>query len=695
MAGANKHMGARLCSGGMRYRPAVTARDVGKRLAPYAFPLAASALVGSLAIRGILDRAGRPALPLDDAFIHLQYAKRLAEGAFFSYVPGEGYTTGATSLLWPIALAPFHALGLRELSFVWAAWILGTLAHAALAVETMRITERLAGKTAGKGALVMCLCFGAFAWFAWSGMETIPFAWLLMRTARVSAAFAEPLETPADARRPSTAEVALLGLMAPLVRPEGALAAGIAAAALVFRPSRQTRRWRLFALVPLAGPLVVPLLHLALAGHATSSTTLVKWLPTNPAYDRSAALAFISSNLRLLWQSVLDGGDWSAVFVPEHMRAVTLLGVVALFSRAWRKRLPFHAAFVLAIVLATALPTTYLSFLWNRVRYVWPFYGAHFVVLACLAREIGGLSRRFFKTNTPVSPIVMGLFAGALMTKLSWTLSDLATSARAIDHQQVTLGLWARENLPENARIGVNDTGAIAYLSNRRTFDVVGLTTEGEARYWAFGAGARFEHYEKLAPERRPTHFIVYPEWMACRPVLGEELHRETVTDQSILGGPTMIAHAARWDLLGSGALPRSIETEQLVLVDELDVADLESEAAHGYARLGASDQDCIAVEQEDVADGGRMRRAVERFSASLSEGRATKLVLRVSAEAPVDLVVRAGSIDVGVVSVPEGGWVERVIDIPGDRVRARTEIEVVPRQEGALFNAFHHWFYQ
>jgi hypothetical protein len=156
-----------------------------------------------------------------------------------------------------------------------------------------------------------------------------------------------------------------------------------------------------------------------------------------------------------------------------------------------------------------------------------------------------------------------------------------------------------------------------------------------------------------------------------------------------------MIAHEARWDLLGSGAAPKTIEAGKLVLVDELDVADLESEAAHGYARLGASDQDCVVVEQEDVADGGRMRRTVERFTASLSEGRAAKLVLRVSADVPVDLVVRAGSIDVGVVSVAEGGWVEREIDIPGDRVRARTEIEIAPRQEGALFNAFHHWFYQ
>ena len=246
----------------MRYCRGVTARDVGRRLSPYAFPLVASAFLGFLAIRGILDRAGRPALPLDDSFIHLQYARRLAEGGFFSYVKGEGYTTGATSLLWPLVLAPFYALGLRGLSFVWAAWLLGTLSHAALAVETMRITERLAGKTAAKGALVLSLCFGAFAWFAWSGMETIPFAWMLMRTTRVAASYCEPLaaapDTPPDTRSVSFVEVALFGFLTPLMRPEGALAAGI-------------------ALISMGGNVRVDLMHF-LFGNILGIDSLDMWL---------------------------------------------------------------------------------------------------------------------------------------------------------------------------------------------------------------------------------------------------------------------------------------------------------------------------------------------------------------------------------------------------------------------------------
>jgi len=127
------------------------------------------------------------------------------------------------------------------------------------------------------------------------------------------------------------------------------------------------------------------------------------------------------------------------------------------------------------------------------------------------------------------------------MGRLGWSLDDLAGSASAIDRQQVALGRWAAGALGPASRIGVNDTGAIAYVGGHATFDVVGLTTPGEAAYWVAGSGSRLEHYERLqrsAPQHLPTHFIVYPNWMACDAVLGSELEEATVADQTILGVP-------------------------------------------------------------------------------------------------------------------------------------------------------------
>lgn len=688
-------------------------RRLRRRVRPYVPALIASVFIGATTIRSILDRAGGPAVPLDDAFIHFQYARRLTEGGFFAYVAGEGYTTGATSLLWPILLAPFHALGLRDVSLIYAAWLLGTLAHAALAVEAMRITKPLAGRTAAVGAGVMCMAFGPFAWFAWSGMETIPFAWLLLRTARVGAAWGDDPR----ARTPAAhAQLIALGLLAPLLRPEGALASLIAAAALGLCPRGPRAASRLVALLPLAGPLIPPLVHLAFAGHAVSSTATVKWLWGNPSYPGAAFTSAVLDNLHLLTMSLLNGGDWTSIFLPEGSAAFIVAGLGATAYAARKRRVPFHAAFVLAVALGALVPCTYLSFLWNRVRYLWPFAGAWFVMLACLARMIGDLARQMRPSRMFVTPLCVGLFAGALATHLPLSVRDLAQSARAIDRQQVALARWAAENLPPSALIGVNDTGAIAYLSGRRTFDVVGLTTEGEARYWVAGAGSRFEHYEKMPRDRLPTHFIVYPHWMGCEAMLGDALHEATVLDQSILGGDTMVVYEARLDALGSGESPARAPAGA-TLVDAVDVSDLESEAAHGYALFGGQDQENQAVllhapRSEEVAekpsggagggeaplpsliaDGGRFNRSRDRFTARLPAGARVRLVMRVASDEPVDLSVRAGGRGVGLVSIPGGPWVERTVELPGEVVTAETEIDVAARGE-AQFHAFHYWFY-
>jgi hypothetical protein len=689
-----------------RARTTSAARALAARLKPYAPALAASAALGVVCVRAILLKAGEPALPLDDSFIHLNYARRLAEGSFFSYVEGEGYTTGATSLLWPVLLAPFYAIGIRGLALIYVTWILGTLFHAALTVETARVAQKLAGRAAAAGAAAMSVAFGAFTWFAWSGMETVPLAWILMRAARKTAAWCDPDGEPRTPKTPGgQAEIIALGIAAPLLRPEGAVASILAAAALALSPRKSGHANRLLALAPLAGPFLVPLLHLAFTGRSSSSTAQVKWLALNPYYDAPAFFQAWLDNIRLLVTDLLNGGDFTVLFLPEGLSVPILLGLGALFIAGRKRRAPMLALFVAAVGLSVLLPCSYLSLLWNRVRYIWPFAPALVVMLACLAREAGDLIRRFRPSMTFATPLLCGLFAGALASRLPWTVRDLAQSAAAIAGQQVKLARWAEKNLPPNARIGVNDTGAIAYLSGRRTFDVVGLTTPGEARYWVAGAGSRFEHYETMSPSALPTHFIVYPHWMACPPVLGAELEQATVTDQSILGGATMVAYEARYDLLRSGEAP-SGGAPAGGFVDSLDVADLESEASHGYALGVTSDQDnqvamLAAPAPADgspeprnrtvIADGGRFRRTLDRFTARLKPGAPAKLILRVSADEDIALTITAGDREVGSVEVPAWPWVERSIDLPAEVVSEATPIRIAaPR--GAHFHAFHYW---
>jgi hypothetical protein len=299
-----------------------------------------------------------------------------------------------------------------------------------------------------------------------------------------------------------------------------------------------------------------------------------------------------------------------------------------------------------------------------------------------------------------VTPVLCGVVAGMLASKLEWVIDDVAQSASGIDRQQATLGRWAQSSLPEGARIGVNDTGAIAYFSDRKTFDVVGLTTDREAQYWVGGVGSRLEHYERLrqaAPGKLPTHFIVYPEWMAMPSVLGEPLHEETVTDSSILGGHTMRAYVADWSMLGTGEKPWTAPPGELL--DVVDVADLESEAAHGYELLGAHENEEVAREAPppdggpEVVDGGRTRRYWEKFVVRLRRGAPARGIVRLEGPAGTRASVSIQGRLIARFDAGNGdGWVEREFDSPADLAGERTQVDV--RFAGGLGTLFHYWFF-
>ena len=664
-----------------------------RRLAPFLPLVVVTALLARASIQAVLGKLGHPGAALDDAYIHFQYARAIAEGHPLRFQAGEPISTGATSFAWPALLALPYALGLRGESILWATWVLSFVALGALAYESYATTRPLAGRAAGIGAGAMTLLFGGFAWSAASGMEVVPFAWVLLHSLRRAS---EWTEEPARRTARELRILAAFALLAPMVRPEGAIASFVLAAAVLLYPRTDTVRARAEALPLFALAAAPNLLLLLLTGHLTSSTAQVKLLIGNPYFAMpDTALA----NARTLVAQILDGQVWSAEFLPKGGAPFACAGLVAI---AWRGKVtsrPFRAAAVLVLALSMFVPCVYVTFLWNRLRYLWPFAPGWFIGLACLARAIGTLTARIdARAGAAATTLVAGGFAGALAVRLDSVIEDAAQSASGIDRQQVALGRWADATLPRDARIGVNDTGAIAYFGNRRTFDVVGLTTPSEGKYWVAGTGSRLEHYERMhasAPASLPTHFIVYPEWMSCDVVLGKPLHEAVVTDSTILGGQVMRAYEARYDHLGSGELPWS---EHGTIVDTLDVADLESEAEHHYELLGAHDGEQVAEEGNApdgrvVVDGGRTQRVRERFVAKLPRGAKLVAVARVHTAGEVsNLELRVGERVVGTAPLESGPWAEIAFTIPADVVTSdATTIEV--RATTAAFTSFHWWF--
>ncbi|PIE05412.1 MAG: hypothetical protein CSA75_04895 [Sorangium cellulosum] len=193
--------------------------------------------------------------------------------------------------------------------------------------------------------------------------------------------------------------------------------------------------------------------------------------------------------------------------------------------------------------------------------------------------------------------------------------------------------------------------------------------------------------------------------------------------DQSILGGVTMVAYEARYDLLNSAARP--IEQKLAgTLIDELDVADLESEAAHGYEiNLGAGREASNRVHRDNTrsnnwkheaptrpidpgdrleaeeiqqvwADGGRFLRYADRFVAHLKPDVATQAVARWVGpdDGEVQLVVESGSRVLAMVTMGAHVTREVAFSIPPDVAAEQTPI-LVRAVNGSTFGSLHYWF--
>jgi hypothetical protein len=616
---------------------------------------------------------GSPGAPLDDSYIHFQFARSFARFHPFEYAPGLPPVPGATSLLWPALLTPAIWLGASGSGLIVVTWVLGFAALFGQACEVYLASRRFLSQPMAFAAGILVLSFSANTWFAASAMEVVPLGFVLLRSARRAAELLEGQRSPARTR-----ELLLLAFAGALLRPEGALAALCVAAAFAF----SGKATRYCALLALAAPLTAPLVSWLFTGSATSTTTLAKWLPANPYYH-GRLVGAVLGNVQLLYGTLLDGREWSWTFIPEGYRLVALASLPALWLAAERRGARAHAALLCVVALGMLLPTTYETFLVNRLRYLWPFSGPWLLGLAALGELLAWPVTRRWPKLGPVGLLAPAL-AGFGFARLSpISVADLAQSAGAISAQQVSLGRWAAEALPQNALLGVNDAGAITFYSGRRTFDIVGLTTRGEARYWVAGAGSRFEHYERLPRAALPTHFIVYPEWFGIPSLLGACLTERRVQGATILGGPSMVACQADYSSLGSGARP--VTPLWFQLLDELDVADLESEAAHGYVLGPASAQDNVVEMQDGLVDGGRRRRLHEAFRLKVERG--GSLVLRVSAADPAGGRVLVSGQHVANIELGHGDFREIIVG-----VGKRSGLEDVIIEWSQPVTVLHYW---
>jgi hypothetical protein len=535
---------------------------------PWAIGAAGAAAAG-LWVVGLWSSLGWTlAFPLDDAYIHLQYARELAAGRPWSYDAADPMTTGATSTLWPILLAPGFWLGGTTAALAWAAAV-SALAVGATGAAIAWAARPLASPAIAALAAVLALGNGWFLATGVSGMESAPIA--LSAALVLGAAVRD---------RPRLLAAGLVGLA--LTRPEGAVAAVAIAVAAALRRRRRSRLDPAVLAIPVAAALAQFGAWWAISGRPATDTAVSKSLFYDPLLERGLQVAAWLGELGKALATFVTGTVLDTRFLVPSFALAALAAAGA--SIAWRRG---HRLFVLAagaIALATLAIDASADWPAHNYRYLTAVLSA-LVLLAVPALD--SLDR------VPGGSVRLGVWAAAALAALTlagaaqWHRS-VVNAAADVNGQDVWVGRWLGEHLPPGSRVAFHDAGAPKFYSGLPHFDWLGLVTPDEASVFRHLWGSVYEKLERMAPEDRPDYFAMWSTISDIRdtPFITEPL--VTTPDLGpdvVLGSRSMTVYGTDWSSLSyAGDPPAPLPAAAW----ELDVADLVSEDEGGYEALAA-----------------------------------------------------------------------------------------------------------
>ena len=464
----------------------------------------------------IAGTLGFSSFPLDDSWIHLHFARNLAEGHGFAYNPGVP-VAGSTAPLWTLVLAGGFALLGPQL--FWAK-VAGIGAGLATALVTARLaarwtSDRWLALLAGTAAAIT----GPLVWGALSGMEVslaalLVTAALLRHTDGGDWTPALLLGLAALTRPEAVLLVPLFWIARPITWKRTAIFVGVTAACLA--------PWVAFNLVTAGTPLPA-------TASAKVEGGLVGFLSGTRESARGA-LFTRPGQFELEWFEWL----WSVnILLP----VLILVGLGAIGRRCGRAAaLPAAALLLHPIGMALLAPYRGPAFQEGR-------YSIHLLPLAIAVAvtALAGLARW-----PRLRATVAALFLVASMAAAPRAADRNAWAVQNIDAMQVHLGRWVTAHTPPDARLALNDVGAIAYLSRREIVDVMGLVTPAIIPYRRNGEAGVLGYLERACPD----YLIIFPAWFPTLSAMTDRfkpIYRRRLEHNTVAGADEMVVYETPW----------------------------------------------------------------------------------------------------------------------------------------------------
>ena len=438
---------------------------------------------------------GQMAFPLDDSWIHLQFARNLAAGQGLAFNPGQ-LVAGSTAPLWTalvslVFFVPGHP-------FFWVK-LLGVLLFVVGGWVTFRLGLELAlPRALAMLAAVLTVSTSWLVWSALSGLEIPLFVVLSLWAIELH------LEERRDSERPPLS--LLVMAVAALVRPEALLMMALALVDGMLRFDRDSEGdlvWRRpeasSSLLVLIGILVV-LVPMALFNWTVSGSVL----PTTFS-AKTPGVARWLPEMRFL-HTVLGVFLKAQPFMVLFAGAGVLTMIGRLGGGKDRGLLP--ALWLVCLPLAYALmnPAGGLTLVGNVGRYLFPLFpllnllgvlGLHWA----LERLSGSV--RVGNRILSVRALLLAILILPTLASLVQGAGRYAQGVLNVQDSDVRAAHWLEGRLPPDAILAVNDIGAIKYILPNRVVDLAGIISP-EVRELNFNG---------FLDLHEPDYLVVFPSW--------------------------------------------------------------------------------------------------------------------------------------------------------------------------------------
>ncbi|MFQ5411619.1 MAG: hypothetical protein ACE5EC_04955 [Phycisphaerae bacterium] len=514
-----------------------------------------------IAVWAVIGRVFFAGFPIDDAFIHLQFARNLFEQGEMAFNPGVP-SSGSTAPAFPLLIAACYAIvhnwyaaahllcGLCSLGTGWGVYLL------------LRSWTHRADIARWAGILTVVTSPTIIQ--AYAGMEAPVYSLILLL-----GLWGYGLGSRASRWAGSAVFGLLIGF-----RPEFVLLLPL----IVLERLIATRRSGDRAWIRTAVKEVVPigavwLVFLAAYGlyhwHQDGH-----WVPTT-----FGAKALASFDAKPQWMDGLPAairrGDWlQALFAVGGWPFINIfligvgLGTLCLpiafgmyrtLEALWRDDGKAAAGWRLAILILIGYP--FLRAIVDPPALIW------------------FQNQRYFAHLTPLFILIaLGAFqhTGAIVLKpwwnwrgiplaiqrrrtIGWALGGsllmgtmAVLSVGNIHDMQVQMAHWLRERTPEDRLIATNDIGAIGFITRRPVLDTVGLVEPTIVEHYL--AGGTIDEY---LMRHDPAYVVIFPNWyesFSRRDDLLERVHAIQLDFNVVCGGSEFVAYRPRWSPTGRDA---------------------------------------------------------------------------------------------------------------------------------------------